>query len=72
MQVLGEDTVIFVEGDEPGEFRAVAVKAGLRDGAYVELVEGPPPGTRYVAEGAFDLKAQIVTRESGGHAGHGH
>lgn len=72
VQLLGEDTVIFVEGDEPGEFRPVPVKTGRGDGTMTELVEGPPPGTRYVAEGAFDLKAQIVTRESGSHAGHGH
>ena len=72
VQLLGESSVIFVEGDEPGEFRPVAVKTGRVDGAMIELVEGPPPGTRYVSAGAFDLKAHIVTRESGSHAGHGH
>lgn len=72
VQILGEGTVIFVEGDERGEFRPVAVKIGRGNGKFVELVEGPPLGTRYVAEGAFDLKAQIVTREAGSHAGHGH
>ena len=72
VQLLGETRVIFVEGDEPGEFRPAPVKTGRSDGTYVELVEGPPPGTKYVSAGAFDLKAQIVTRESGSHAGHGH
>ncbi|RJR31720.1 MAG: HlyD family efflux transporter periplasmic adaptor subunit [Candidatus Latescibacterota bacterium] len=72
VQLLGGNPVIFVEGDEPGEFRPVAVRTGRRDGSFVELLEGPPPGARYVAEGAFDLKAQIVTREAGAHAGHGH
>jgi cobalt-zinc-cadmium efflux system membrane fusion protein len=72
VQLLGGRPVIFVEGDERGEFRPVAVRTGRRDGAFVELLEGPPPGARYVAEGAFDIKAQIVTREAGAHAGHGH
>jgi cobalt-zinc-cadmium efflux system membrane fusion protein len=72
VQLLGGSPVIFVEGDEPGEFRPVAVRTGRRDGALVELLEGPPPGARYVAGGAFDIKAQIVTREAGEHAGHGH
>lgn len=72
VQLLGERQVIFVEGDEPGEFRPVPVKTGRRSAAMIELVEGPPPGTKYVSAGAFDLKAQIVTRASGSHAGHGH
>lgn len=72
VQLLGETQVIFIEGDEPGEFRPAPVKTGRGDGTMIELVEGPPPGTKYVSAGAFELKAQIVTRESGGHAGHGH
>jgi cobalt-zinc-cadmium efflux system membrane fusion protein len=72
VQLLGETHVIFVEGDEPGEFRPAPGKTGRSDGTFVELLEGPPPGTKYVSAGAFDLKAQIVTRESGSHAGHGH
>ncbi len=72
VQLLGETQVIFIEGDEPGEFRPAPVKTGRGDGTMIELVEGPPPGTKYVSAGAFELKAQIVTRESGSHAGHGH
>ncbi len=72
IQILGGATVIFVEGDEAGEFLPVPVKTARSDGALVELAEGPPLGTRYAAEGAFDIKAEIVTREAGEHAGHGH
>jgi multidrug efflux pump subunit AcrA (membrane-fusion protein) len=38
----------------------------------VPKTSGLRPGQRYVARGAFDLKAIIATSSLGGHAGHGH
>ena len=71
VQIIGEESVVFVvEG--PDEFAAVDVVVGDSDDHYVRILEGLSEGTEYVAMGAFELKAQIVTSSLGGHAGHGH
>ncbi|HOF39498.1 MAG TPA: efflux RND transporter periplasmic adaptor subunit [Candidatus Hydrogenedentes bacterium] len=62
--------VVFVEDGD--ELRAVEVELGHENSDSVEIVSGLPAGTRYVAEGAFELKARIVTSNLGAHAGHGH
>ena len=45
---------------------------GRSDKKYVELLSGLSPGQRYVAEGAFQLKAKITISGLCSHAGHGH
>ena len=62
--------LVFVEED--GALRAVELELGRESGDSVEVVAGLPAGARYVAEGAFELKARIVTSNLGAHAGHGH
>ena len=51
---------------------AAPVRLGLVDGARVEIKSGLAPGAKYVAVGAFSLKAQMVTSGMDPHAGHGH
>ena len=73
IQVLHDKTVVFVpEEDEENVFRAVEVTCGLSDDNVVEITAGLKPGDQYVAHGAFELKAKVVTGALGGHAGHGH
>ena len=67
--VDGKD-VVFVE--QEGRFEPRPVTLGRRDGESIEIVAGLASGTRYVVEGAFNLKATIVTSSFSGHAGHGH
>lgn len=62
--------VIFVP-EEHG-FKPVPIETGRRDRAKVEIVSGLKPGTSYVTQGAFELKAITVTSSLGSHAGHGH
>lgn len=62
--------IVFV--DEGHEFRAAAVSLGRRDASRVEVLSGLSPGERVVVEGAFELKAKIITSGLGAHAGHGH
>lgn len=47
---------VFVE--VPGGFAARAVKTGRGDGQRIEITDGLPPGTRYVAVNSFVLKAE--------------
>lgn len=69
VQRLGNATVVFVPGDEEGEFRAVAVVTGSRSADLVRIERGLAPGDRYVAEGAFVLKSELSRAELGeGHA----
>jgi cobalt-zinc-cadmium efflux system membrane fusion protein len=72
VQVLGEEQVVFVPGEEEGEFESVPVRTGTSNAHAVEILSGLSPGDAYVAEGAFELKAKMVTANLDPHAGHGH
>lgn len=67
--IEGRD-VVFSEHE--GGFEMVSVTLGRTDRTNVEVLAGLKPGMRYVAEGAFQLKATVVTSNLGSHAGHGH
>jgi cobalt-zinc-cadmium efflux system membrane fusion protein len=67
--IEGRD-VIFVEHE--GGFEMTPVTTGRSDRNSVEVVAGLESGTPFVAEGAFQLKATVVTSTLGSHAGHGH
>ena len=70
VQILDGESVIFVP-TETG-FQTLEIQTGLSDGKQIQILSGLKPGDSYVAEGAFALKAQIVTRGIDPHAGHGH
>ncbi len=70
VQRLEAGPVVFVdtgEGLEP-----IPISLGRSDATRIEILAGLTPGQRYVARGAFELKAKIVTSGLGAHAGHGH
>lgn len=67
--VEGRD-VVFVE--HKGNFEMSPVVLGRADRTRIEVVSGLEPGTPYVSEGAFHLKATVITSALGSHAGHGH
>jgi cobalt-zinc-cadmium efflux system membrane fusion protein len=62
--------VVFVEHE--GAFEMQAVALGKSDRTNVEIADGLEPGTRYVAQGSFHLKATVITSSMDSHAGHGH
>lgn len=69
LQRLGEETVLFVPGDEEGEFRAVSVTVAARSAGLARISQGLATGDRYVADGAFVLKSELSRGELGeGHA----
>jgi cobalt-zinc-cadmium efflux system membrane fusion protein len=71
VQYLDGRSVIFVvEG--PTEFKPVEIEIGDNDFKYIQVKSGLTEGTRYVTQGAFELKAKIVTSNLDAHAGHGH
>jgi cobalt-zinc-cadmium efflux system membrane fusion protein len=72
VQILGEERVVFVPTGDRDRFEAVPVELGLKGDRYVEVVTGLEPGDSYVASGAYELKARLVTQDLGAHAGHGH
>ncbi len=67
--IEGRD-VVFVEHE--GEFEITPVLLGRSDSKSVEIKSGLTAGTPYVSEGAFELKATVVTSALDSHAGHGH
>ena len=67
---LENENVVFVEAKGGYEPRHVSV--GRSDGSNVEILSGLFAGERYVAKGGFELKAVMMTRDMGAHAGHGH
>ncbi len=71
IQNLDGETVVFRPGPN-NSFTNVPVSLGRRGGHYVEVLSGLEEGQRYVAGGAFEIKATIVTSGMDPHAGHGH
>ena len=64
--------VVFVPGDQPGEFRAQPVQVGeVADNSRVLIHAGLNPGDRVVTTGAFALRSELAEAEIG-EAGHGH
>ncbi len=70
VQIIENKSVIFVEHE--GVFEIIPVQTGRSDRKHVEILAGLEPGAEYVAEGAFNLKATVVTSTLDSHAGHGH
>lgn len=70
VQSLEGESVVFVP--DGGVFKSVPVVVGRSDGTHVEIERGLGPGEPYVVEGAFALKAEVVTSGLDSHAGHGH
>lgn len=69
LEELEGGQVVFVPTDEEGEFEIRPVTTGRRDEGRVEIVEGLTAGDRYVADGSFVLKSQLLRGELGeGHA----
>lgn len=70
VQFLQGENVVFVP-EEHG-FVSVPVTLGSTDGVSVGITSGLHAGDSYVRDGAFTLKAEIVTSGLDSHAGHGH
>ena len=70
VQLLDGEQVVFVpEGDA---FHPSLVTPGATNATHVEILSGLERGQRYVVDGAFALKAEMVTSGMDSHAGHGH
>jgi cobalt-zinc-cadmium efflux system membrane fusion protein len=67
---MGEEPVVFVDATEG--FKPMPVSLGRGNASHVEVLSGLVAGQRYVTQGAFELKAKIVTSGLDAHAGHGH
>lgn len=70
VQMIEGQTVVFI--DHQGVLEPAPVSVGRSDRENVEIVEGLRPGTAFVAQGAFQLKAKHITSGLDAHAGHGH
>jgi cobalt-zinc-cadmium efflux system membrane fusion protein len=68
LQTLEGRQVVWVEDAEG--FRPAPVEIGMSNGDSAEVISGLAPGQRYVAEGAFTLKAELGKEAFG--EGHGH
>jgi cobalt-zinc-cadmium efflux system membrane fusion protein len=71
VQTVDGQTVVFTEHDAES-FELTPVTIGKSDRTTVEIVTGLKAGTRYVSQGAFHLKAMVITSTMDAHAGHGH
>ncbi|MEN8127762.1 MAG: efflux RND transporter periplasmic adaptor subunit [Planctomycetota bacterium] len=70
VQTVNGETCIFVQNGD--EYALRHVTAGRSDTTHVEIVSGLHQGEHVVTQGAFDLKAKMVTGTLDSHAGHGH
>ena len=67
--IEGKDVVFIVDGHG---FKAVPIVIGRSDRTQVEVISGLKKGMKYVTNGAFELKAIMITSNMDSHAGHGH
>ncbi len=70
VQLMDGETVVFVPHGEA--FESLPVVLGISNRTFVEIQSGLSQGAQYVSEGAFSLKAEMVTSGLDSHAGHGH
>jgi cobalt-zinc-cadmium efflux system membrane fusion protein len=70
IQRIEGESVVFTPGDHG--FVATPVQTGKEDDSWIEILSGLKPNEQYVADGAFALKAQMITSGMDPHAGHGH
>ena len=70
VQTIAGNPVVFVPAE--GGFEATPIAAGRSDRTRVEIISGLTPGDSYVIDGAFELKATLMTDSMDSHAGHGH
>jgi cobalt-zinc-cadmium efflux system membrane fusion protein len=72
VQEMEGRSVVFVPGEQPGEFRARAVEVGdpLEDGRLL-ILSGLAPDESVVTTGAFAVRSELAEAEIG-EAGHGH
>jgi cobalt-zinc-cadmium efflux system membrane fusion protein len=70
VQQMGGKSVVFVPGGEGFEERVVTT--GQSDETHVEITSGLSSGDEIVTDGAFELKATLMTDGMDNHAGHGH
>ncbi|NQT19830.1 MAG: efflux RND transporter periplasmic adaptor subunit [Planctomycetes bacterium] len=70
IQTIDGESVVFVPEKEG--FAPRPITTGRANKTHIEVLVGLVPGQRYVVEGAFELKAKIITSGLDPHAGHGH
>ncbi len=70
VQSLEGQPCVFVPSEHGFEARFVSVGRSSR--GAIEIMSGLTAGEAFVRQGAFELKAAIVTAGLGSHAGHGH
>ncbi len=71
VQIVEQKQVVFIPVTK-NSFKPVPVIIGDSDEKFVHIKSGLKLGDRIVSQGAFELKAHMVTSSMGGHAGHGH
>ncbi len=60
VQTVDGRDVVFVPGDEPGEFRATPVQTGVEANGLIEIRQGITAGQPVVGGGAFDLMSALT------------
>jgi cobalt-zinc-cadmium efflux system membrane fusion protein len=70
VQMIENKPVVFIPHGK-NRFMPKPVQLGMRSDLRVQIISGLDPGDDYVSQGAFKLKAKIVTQGISGH-GHAH
>ena len=72
VQIVNQKPAVFLV-NSPTEFKPVNVVTGEKDDEYYEIISDEiKVGDQYVSNGAFEVKAHLVTSSLDAHAGHGH
>lgn len=67
VQMLDGKSVIFTTADEANHFEARPVVTGAKARGFIEITSGLEPAEKFVSEGAFVVKSQMMKHDLGGH-----
>lgn len=70
VQSIAGEKVVFIPADDG--YAPVVVETGWSDAHHIEIRHGLTAGDRYVSDGSFTLKAELITSGMDPHAGHSH
>jgi len=62
IQTIGNQHVIFIAENKPGNFRPIPITLGSENNGWVEILSELKPGLRIVTKGAFYLKATLTAQ----------
>ena len=67
VQMIDGQASVFTAADEKNHFEVRHVVTGAKANGFIEIKSGLKPAEKYISEGAFTVKSQMMKEDMGGH-----